>query len=176
MIFDPSRDSARKTLGLTQKELARRANVSERLWAEVERGERPNVSLETALRMLSEVGVSVRLNDPLGTSRELSDAQTIVAARVARAAVRRASWTGTQTTLAEEGVPPEVGDASCAARYARGGANWSQLFRVEPAAIPVRCRVPFQSTRPNRSRVVPSLPLGTTRACRRESPDVVPAA
>ena len=55
--------SARKTLGLTQAELARRARVSERLWAEVERGERPNVSLETALRMLSEVGVTVRLND-----------------------------------------------------------------------------------------------------------------
>ena len=103
--------SARKTLGLSQKELARRANVSERLWAEVERGERPNVSLETALRMLSQVGVSVRLNDPLGTSRELGDAQTTVAARAARAAMRRATWNGTQTTLSEESVPPKAGKA-----------------------------------------------------------------
>ncbi len=101
--------SARKTLGLTQKELARRAHVSERLWAEVERGERPNVSLETALRMLSEVGVTVRLNDAQGISREVSDAKTTAAARAARAAVRRLTWTGTQTTLARKGMPPATG-------------------------------------------------------------------
>ena len=100
--------TARKTLGLTQAELARRANVSERLWAEVERGERPNVSLETALRMLSEVGVTVRLNDQLGSSHELSDPKTQAAARAARAAVRRVTWTGAQTTLARQGLPPEV--------------------------------------------------------------------
>ena len=100
--------TARKTLGLTQAELARRANVSERLWAEVERGERPNVSLETALRMLSEVGVTVRLNDQRGISHELSDAETRGAARAARAAVRRVTWTGTQTTLERKGMPPEV--------------------------------------------------------------------
>lgn len=55
---------SRKALRLTQRELARRAEVSERLWAEVERGERPNVSLETALRMLNLVGVSIRFEDP----------------------------------------------------------------------------------------------------------------
>ena len=101
--------SARLTLGLTQRALARRAKVSERLWAEVERGERPNVSLETALRMLSEVGVTVRLNDPLGSSHELSDARSDVAARAARAVVRRATWTGTQTTLTVESVAPKTG-------------------------------------------------------------------
>ena len=96
--------TSRRALGLTQKELARRAGVSERLWAEVERGERPNVSLETALRMLSEVGVSVRLDDPLGSTHALHD--PAATARAARAAVRRATWQGRQIRLAQEGVDP----------------------------------------------------------------------
>ncbi|MEO7963579.1 MAG: helix-turn-helix transcriptional regulator [Gemmatimonadaceae bacterium] len=91
----------------TQKELARRVGVSERLWAEVERGERPNVSLETALRMLSEVGVGIRLDDPLGSSVVLHDpaaAAAAAAARKARATIRRATWPGRQIRLAQEGV------------------------------------------------------------------------
>jgi transcriptional regulator with XRE-family HTH domain len=76
--------TAREALGLSQKELARRAQVSHRLWAEVERGERPNVSLKTALRMLGEVGVSIRLTGPSGASRELRDPDTMAAARAAR--------------------------------------------------------------------------------------------
>ncbi|MDQ2667368.1 MAG: helix-turn-helix domain-containing protein [Gemmatimonadota bacterium] len=98
--------TSRKALRLTQKELARRAGVSERLWAEVERGERPNVSLETALRMLSEVGVSVRLDDPLGASHVLHDPATGAMARAARAAIRRSTWQGRQIRLAQEGVDP----------------------------------------------------------------------
>jgi transcriptional regulator with XRE-family HTH domain len=100
--------ASRKALGLTQKELARRVAVSERLWAEVERGERPNVSLETALRMLSEVGVSMRLDDSVGSSHVLHDPATAAAARKARAAIRRATWQGRQIRLEQEGVntPP----------------------------------------------------------------------
>lgn len=52
---------ARKMLGITQREAAARVGVSHRLWAEFERGERPNVSLETALRMLSFMRINVRL-------------------------------------------------------------------------------------------------------------------
>ena len=95
--------SARKAAGLSQKEVAGRAQVSTRLWAEVERGERPNVSLSTAIRMLSEVGVTVRLTDPRGESTELRNPGTADAARSARAAVRRATWTGRQIRLAQEG-------------------------------------------------------------------------
>ncbi|MBK6486699.1 MAG: helix-turn-helix transcriptional regulator [Gemmatimonadetes bacterium] len=95
---------SRKALRLTQKELAQRAGVSERLWAEVERAERPNVSLETALRMLSLVGVSIRLDDPLGTTHVLHDASSAAAARAARAAIRRTTWRGRQTRLSEEGT------------------------------------------------------------------------
>ena len=95
--------SARKAAGLSQKEVAGRAQVSTRLWAEVERGERPNVSLTTAIRMLGEVGVTVRLPDPLGASRELRNPGSAAAARSARAAVRRATWTGRQIRLEQEG-------------------------------------------------------------------------
>lgn len=106
--------TARKALGLSQKELARRAGVSHRLWAEVERGERPNVSLETALRLLGEVGITVRLTEPMGTSRELGNTST--AARAARAAVRRATWQGRQIRLSDEGN--EVDDAPTSTRGA----------------------------------------------------------
>ena len=113
--------SARAALGISQKELARRAGVSQRLWSEVERGVRPNVSLETALRMLSEVGVTVRLTDPLGTDRELRDPATSAAARAARAELRRATWTGRQITLRDEGME-DLSEFSHAAGVERLGA------------------------------------------------------
>ena len=103
--------SARKAAGLSQKEVASRAQVSTRLWAEVERGERPNVSLTTAIRMLGEVGVTVRLTDPLGARRELRTPGVEAAARSARAAVRRATWTGRQIRLEQEGKDDPSGAA-----------------------------------------------------------------
>ncbi len=95
---------SRKALGITQRELAQRAGVSVRLWAEVERGERPNVSLESALRMLSLVGVSVRLDGPLGAFRISADPAVAAESRAARAAVRRATWEGRQIRLDQEGA------------------------------------------------------------------------
>ena len=94
---------ARNALGLSQKELARRAGVSHRLCAEVERGERPHVSLETALRLLGEVGVTVRLTDPLGSNHVLVDPSASANARASRAASRRATWQGRQIRLNQEG-------------------------------------------------------------------------
>ena len=92
--------SARLTLGATQKDMAERVGVSPRLWAEVERGERPNVSLETALRMLNSVGVQLRIgNVPLPEPTEEEE-------RLARAAHRRATWTGRQIALTDEHEPP----------------------------------------------------------------------
>lgn len=121
--------TARTALGLSQKELARRAGVSQRLWSEVERGERPNVSLATALRMLSEVGVSVRLTDPLGTDRELRDPATAASARAARAALRRATWAGRQLTLRDKGVERRSG-ATGADRLGAVGLVSRQAFAV----------------------------------------------
>lgn len=124
--------TARKALYLSQAELAHRAGVSARLWSEVERGERPNVSLETALRMLGEVGVAVRLTDPMGTSRELRNPHADVAARTVRAAVRRATWQGRQIRLHEEGE--ETDDTSM---IARGAARLGAVAHVSEQAFAV---------------------------------------
>ena len=96
---------ARQHLGATQKEMAERVGVSHRLWAEVERGERPNVSLETALRMLSSVGLQVRLDRTTDLPRESSE----LVARRARAAHRRATWTGGWTRRGEDDEPSADG-------------------------------------------------------------------
>jgi len=119
----------RKAVGLSQKDAARRAQVSNRLWAEVERGERPNVSLATALRMLSEVGISVRLGDPRGTTHELRDPGTEEAARAARAMIRRATWTGRQILLSDEGIEPQIptGRADNIGKVARISAQASTI-------------------------------------------------
>lgn len=95
---------ARKVLGLTQVELARRAEVSTRLVAEVERGERKNVSLATVLRLLAKAGISVRLTGPVGTGPPLRESARRTSGRATRAAVRRATWSGRQIHLAQEGV------------------------------------------------------------------------
>ena len=120
---------ARKSLGLSQRVAALRAGVSTRLWAEVERGERPNVSLATALRMLGEVGVSVRLTDPRGDSTRLRDTSTIGSGRAARAAVRRATWTGRQILLADEG------SETPSAR--KGSARLAAVARVSEQALAI---------------------------------------
>lgn len=99
--------TTRKTLRLSQKELAGRAGVSLRLVAEVERGERPHVSFETALRLLGAVGISIRLTDPLGNSCELGNPSGEAVARAARAAVRRATWQGRQIRLSQKGGEEE---------------------------------------------------------------------
>ena len=98
---------ARKARGLTQAELARRAEVSTRLVAEVERGERNNVSLATVLRLLAEVGLSVRLSGTPGR-RLPSGESTRESARATRAAMRRGTWRGKQIRLAQEGVDDPV--------------------------------------------------------------------
>ena len=55
--------ACRGRLGLSQPALAARVGVSTRLWSEVERGERPNVSFATVSRMLASVGVRLHLEE-----------------------------------------------------------------------------------------------------------------
>lgn len=83
---------ARRRRGLSIAALATEAAVSPRLISEFEQGKRNNVSLETALRLLSLVGVTIRLQDA-------ADPSTAAQARAERAARRRSSWTGSLTTL-----------------------------------------------------------------------------
>lgn len=98
---------ARRRHGLSIAALAVEAGVSPRLIGEFEQGKRPNVSLETALRLLSLVGVSVRLHDA-------AEPVDPAVARAARAARRRSSWAGTLSTLQSQ-VDPSV-PLSAAAR------------------------------------------------------------
>jgi transcriptional regulator with XRE-family HTH domain len=83
---------------VSRVQLAALAGVSVRLVAEFERGARPHVSLETALRLLRLLGVSLQ------TARA-ADADA-AAARAARAETRRATWQGHVTTLSESETAP----------------------------------------------------------------------
>ncbi len=44
---------------LTQQQAARLAGVSARLWSELESGKRPQVGLDTALRMAQTIGIDM---------------------------------------------------------------------------------------------------------------------
>jgi transcriptional regulator with XRE-family HTH domain len=98
--------NARRKQNLSRDELARRSGVSTRLVAEMERGQRPNVSLETALTLLNAVGVSLVPKTSTGISggsRETSNAKS---ERALRAAWRRQTWSGGHIHLHDEGEAP----------------------------------------------------------------------
>ncbi len=99
--------NARQRLKLSREQLAHRGGVSTRLVAELERGTRPNVSLESALRLLKAVGVSVITEVPNGAPAEVRGASTAALERAARAAHRRQSWTGRHIHLHDEGEDPQ---------------------------------------------------------------------
>jgi transcriptional regulator with XRE-family HTH domain len=100
---------ARRHLGLGRAELAQRGGVSARLVAELERGQRPNVSLESALKLLKVVGVSVVARAPHGVAAQIRGESAASLERAARAAHRRQTWTGRQVYLHDEGNDPRPG-------------------------------------------------------------------
>lgn len=85
--------AGRHAEGLSIAELAEQAGVSPRLVSEFENGKRPNVSLETALRLLALVHI------PLA----ISPAPTAAAAL--RVAARRRTWTAWKGTRADQDAP-----------------------------------------------------------------------
>lgn len=101
--------AARRRLGLSQADVALRAGVSARLVAELERGERPNVSLETTLELFRILGISVRLTDGEGDVVEIRGTSAQLLDRQARAARRRKNWTGQRVSLRDSGEPPAAG-------------------------------------------------------------------
>lgn len=101
----------RKQVGLSREELARRAKVSTRLVAELERGQRPNVSLESTLTLLSLLGVSIVARAPGGATAEIRNARTVSSERAARAAIRRRTWTGEQVHFREASGAPDAGSS-----------------------------------------------------------------
>ncbi len=98
--------NARKQLNLSREELAARAGVSPRLVAELERGQSPNVSLESALRLLKLVGVSVVARAPNGDSAEIRGRCAAKLSRAARAEHRRTTWKGRHVLLHDSGHDP----------------------------------------------------------------------
>jgi transcriptional regulator with XRE-family HTH domain len=103
---------ARKLQKLSREALARRAGVSTRLVAELERGERPNVSLESALKLLGHVGVSVVVHAPDGAAAHVRDSRSARVERAARAIVRRRLWTGARVHAHRAGQAPPGGDSA----------------------------------------------------------------
>lgn len=101
--------STRKLLGLTQADAAKRAGVSVRLWSEVERGERENVSLDTTIRLLGEMGIEMVLEAPTGARVGLTDGPAAERARLVRAEIRRATWAVRKLRLGDDDDPPAAG-------------------------------------------------------------------
>jgi transcriptional regulator with XRE-family HTH domain len=87
----------RRARGVTVASLAAQVGVSPRLVSEFERGKRPHVSLETALRLLHSVGAPVPGSPPVVADE--------AAARSERAAHRRQTWRGSYSTLSEQSPP-----------------------------------------------------------------------
>src|SRR4051812_3113927 len=105
--------NARRQLDVSREELARRGGVSTRLVAELERGQRPNVSLESALKLLNAVGVSVVAKAPNGVAAEIRSASAPALERAARAVRRRQTWTGRHVHLhGGEDEPQAAGSKS----------------------------------------------------------------
>lgn len=63
----------RKAMGLTQRELACRAKVSERLVRSIENGEARGVSLDKMISVLSQLGLSLLLADEPGALSSTQD-------------------------------------------------------------------------------------------------------
>ena len=129
--------AARRQLGLSQAEVARRSGVSVRLAREVERGERPHVSLETALRLMEALGITMRLDRPGGVTAVVRTEASDAVARAARAAHRRAAWTGGVAPIATAPEAPLTG-AGAAHRVRGVTAVSAEAHRVAKAATTAR--------------------------------------
>jgi transcriptional regulator with XRE-family HTH domain len=101
--------SARTHRSLSRAELAERGGVSVRLVAELEQGKRPNVSLESALKLLRATGVSVVARAPDGGVVAIRDPSAAAMERGERSEERRKTWTGRQLPLhsSSDGPRPE---------------------------------------------------------------------
>lgn len=90
--------TSRQARGLTVASLATQVGVSARLVSEFERGKRPHVSLDTAMRLLHCVGAPLQVSAGASRMEEF-------AGRAERAARRRQTWLGSHTTLEKQSPP-----------------------------------------------------------------------
>ena len=132
---------ARKAQGVSRVELAQRVGVSTRLVGELERGDRPNVSLDTALKLLTELGVVFRLSSLAATELQADSANSDQSARLARAAHRRATWTGARWPLHDDNAPPAEVDASARLMSVAEVSRRAYAIATAPhAAVPATSR------------------------------------
>ena len=123
--------SARRHRRLSRPALAQRGGVSVRLVAELEQGKRPNVSFESALKLLSAAGVSIVASAPHGGVVEIRDRSAAALEREARAAHRRETWTGRRVHLSASDEPrPE---RSKSKRLASVGKVSRQAYSIAAA-------------------------------------------
>ena len=132
----------RKLLGMTQAEAAKRAGVSVRLWAEVERGERENVSLDTTIRILGEMGIELVLEAPGGDRIGLTSGASARRARAARASIRRVTWTGRKIRLGDDDEPPDAGDRMQALVAVHEISRQAYAIASAPGATAARAKRP----------------------------------
>ncbi len=121
--------SARTHRSLSRAELAARGGVSVRLVAELEQGKRPNVSLESALKLLSAAGVSIVARAPHGGVVEIRDPSAAALERAERSAQRRKTWTGRQVHLKSSGNEPRP-ERSRSKRLASVGRISRQAYLI----------------------------------------------
>ena len=135
---------ARKRTGKTRQALAAEAGVSVRLVAEFERGQRPNVSLDTALRLFDLVGmgVSVQLRD--ASVQQTGSSYLNDPSFAARAARRRATWTGRHVLMHDDDsrvhVPQSAEEALAAVWRVSQLAHAVAEAPVAPAYRPRKTR------------------------------------
>jgi transcriptional regulator with XRE-family HTH domain len=129
--------TARTALGLTQRELAGRTEVSERLVREVELDLRPNVSFDTIVRLFAHVGLSMRLDGPTGTSVTVRSDGTDDAGQRARAEIRRRTWSGRQLTGldAQNAEPSATPGAQGIAAVSAVSESAGALARAKPQRV-----------------------------------------
>jgi transcriptional regulator with XRE-family HTH domain len=121
--------SARTHRRLSRAELAERGGVSVRLVAELEQGKRPNVSLESALKLLRAAGVSVVARAPDGGVVEIRDPSAAAREREERSAQRRKTWTGRQVHVHASGGEPRP-ERSKSKRLASVGRVSRQAYAI----------------------------------------------
>ena len=137
--------SARTHRGLSRAELAERGGVSVRLVAELEQGKRPNVSLESALKLLRAAGVSVVARAPHGEVVEIRDPAAELLERGERSLQRRKTWTGRQVHLHSSGDEPRP-ERSKSKRLASVGRVSRLAYSIAATGQPLARR---ESKRPS---------------------------
>jgi len=117
---------ARQARRVSIAALAAQSGVSPRLISEFEQGKRPNVSLETALRLLQLMEVTVTPSGaPLPTDEDRG--------RSERAARRRRTWVGERSTLAAHDAPTPPAGAAARLAAVASASRLSMALQHAPA-------------------------------------------